>query len=73
MARAPARDRRRGHLLAYATGGLQALSTLDAPALLGDGLGCTMVGLMQAIVIADLGFSTLGSRITRCAAPLAAC
>lgn len=32
-----------------------------------------MVGLVQAIVIADLGFGTLGSWITRRAAPPAAC
>ena len=71
---------RRGHRLAYAAGGLQVLlgaaqvlSTLDTPALLGEGLGYTMVGLLQAVVIADLGFGTLGSWITRSAAPPAAC
>jgi len=60
----------RGHRLAYVAGGLQVvlgtmqvLCALGSPAEIGPSLAYTMIGLVQAVVIADLGFGTLSSWI----------
>lgn len=60
----------RGHRLSYVAGGLQVLlgaiqvfTGAADPAQVSAGLAYTMVGLVQAAVIADLGFGTLSSWI----------
>ncbi|MDO8348741.1 MAG: permease prefix domain 1-containing protein [Planctomycetota bacterium] len=57
---------RRGHRLAYAAGVLQAVfgvmqicSVLDQPSLIGPGIAYCLVGLVHAVLVAELGFATM--------------
>lgn len=56
---------RRGHRLAYAAGVLQAVlgainicSHLNNPSLIGPGIAYTLIGLVHAVLVAELGFAT---------------
>ena len=63
---------RRGHRLAYAGGVLQAIfgaigicSHLDQPSLIGPWIGDILIGLVHAVVVAELGFATMERWIAR--------
>jgi hypothetical protein len=65
---------RRGQRLAYAGGLLQAilgtfhvLSVLDRPSMIGPGIAYAMLGLVHAVLIAELGFSSMERWIGRSA------
>lgn len=63
---------RRGHQLAYSAGVLQTIfgaigicSHLDQPSLIGPWIGDILIGLVQAVVVAELGFATMERWIAR--------
>lgn len=56
---------RRGHRLAYAGGVLQTvlgamhiLSVLDSPSVIGPSIAYVLIGLVHAVLVAELGFAT---------------
>lgn len=63
---------RRGHQLAYSAGVLQTIfgaigicSHLDQPSLIGPGIAYILIGLVHAVVVAELGFATMERWIAR--------
>lgn len=63
---------RRGHRLAYAAGFLSLLfgvihvfSVLDDPALIGPGIAYALLGLVQGVLVAELGFANAEHWVTR--------